>query len=125
MLLGGEIVPVGSDQVPHIELARKVIKRVNTLYGTDFPLPLALISDTPRLVGIDGKDKMSKSLGNTIYLTATKDEIKEQVHRMYTDPKKISIESKGHIEHHVVFEYLDHFYHDTAHMVELKKRYIA
>jgi tryptophanyl-tRNA synthetase len=62
MLLGGTLVPVGEDQIPHIELARKIIKRVNTLYGTDFRLPKALISPTPRLVGIDGNEKMSKSL---------------------------------------------------------------
>ncbi|HBA44696.1 TPA: hypothetical protein DEG21_00185 [Patescibacteria group bacterium] len=61
--------------MPHIELARKIIKKVNTMYGTNYPLPLALISENPRLVGTDGNDKMSKSLGNTIYLTATLKEI--------------------------------------------------
>lgn len=91
MLPRGQIVPVGEDQVPHIELARKIIKKVNTMYGTNFPLPLALLSDTPRLVGTDGNDKMSKSLGNTIYLTATLDEIKKQVNSMYTDSGKTSI----------------------------------
>ena len=124
MLLRGGIVPVGEDQVPHIELARKVIKKVNTMYGTDFLLPLAMISDTPRLVGTDGNDKMSKSLGNTIYLTATLKEITAGVNSMYTDPNKTSITSKGNIEKHVVFKYLDIFYDNKEYIAELKKRYI-
>jgi tryptophanyl-tRNA synthetase len=62
MLLRWEIVPVWEDQIPHIELARKIIKKVNTMYGTNFPLPLALVSETPRLVWTDGSDKMSKGL---------------------------------------------------------------
>jgi tryptophanyl-tRNA synthetase len=125
MLLRGEIVPVGEDQIPHIELARKIIKRVNTMYGTDFPLPRALISETPRLVGTDGNDKMSKSLGNTIYLTATLKEIKTQVNKMYTDPGKTNVEAKGNIEKHVAFQYLDIFYGNREHLAELKARYIA
>ncbi|PIE84930.1 tryptophan--tRNA ligase [Candidatus Gracilibacteria bacterium] len=125
MLPRGEIVPVGEDQVPHIELARKIIKKVNTMYETSFPLPKALISETPRLVGTDGNDKMSKSLGNTIYLTASLDEIKKGVNSMYTDPNKTSISSPGNIENHVVFKYLDIFYQDKEHLEDLKKRYIA
>ncbi|MDD2565871.1 MAG: tryptophan--tRNA ligase [Candidatus Gracilibacteria bacterium] len=124
MLLGGEIVPVGEDQIPHIELSRKVIKKVNTMYSTNFPIPKALVSEFPRLVGIDGNDKMSKSLGNTIYLTSTLKEITSQVNKMYTDPGKTSIESKGNISKHVAFLYLDIFYKDKTHLDELKKRYI-
>ncbi|MCK9272345.1 tryptophan--tRNA ligase [Candidatus Gracilibacteria bacterium] len=124
MLPHGEIVPVGEDQIPHIELARKIIKKVNTMYGTNYPLPLALLSENPRLVGTDGNDKMSKSLGNTIYLTATLKEITTGVNSMYTDTGKTSIESKGNIEKHVVFKYLDIFYNDKKHIKDLKKRYI-
>ncbi|NUJ97218.1 tryptophan--tRNA ligase [Candidatus Gracilibacteria bacterium] len=124
MLPKGEIVPVGEDQIPHIELARKIIKKVNTMYGTSFPLPMALISETPRLVGTDGNDKMSKSLGNTIYLTATLNEIKKGVNSMYTDSGKTSVSAPGNIENHVVFKYLDIFYSDKVHLEELKKRYI-
>lgn len=124
MLLGWEVVPVWEDQIPHIELARNVIKRVNNMYWTNFPLPMALISETPRLVGTDGNDKMSKSLWNTIYLTATLDEIKKWVNSMYTDPGKTSIQSPWNIEDHVVFKYLDIFYQDKAHIQELKRRYI-
>ncbi|MDD2916417.1 MAG: tryptophan--tRNA ligase [Candidatus Gracilibacteria bacterium] len=124
MLPYGEIVPVGEDQIPHIELARKIIKKVNTMYGTDFPLPLAMISETPRLVGTDGSDKMSKSLGNTIYLTATLKEITAGVNSMYTDPGKTNVQAKGNLEKHVVFKYLDIFYKDKAHLEDLKKRYV-
>ena len=119
-----EIVPVGEDQIPHIELARKIIKKVNTMYGTNFPLPKAMISDTPRLVGTDWNDKMSKSLWNTIFLTATKKEIQKWVNSMYTDPTKTSIDSPGNIDKHVVFMYLDIFYENKDHIAELKKRYI-
>jgi tryptophanyl-tRNA synthetase len=86
MLARGEVVPVGEDQIPHIELARKIIKKVNTMYDTKFPLPLALVSETPRLVGTDGNNKMSKSLNNTIYLTSSLVDIKKGVQSMYTDP---------------------------------------
>ncbi len=125
MLPRWEIVPVWEDQVPHIELARKIIKKVNTMYETSFPLPKALISETPRLVWTDGNDKMSKSLWNTIYLTASLDEIKKWVNSMYTDPNKTSISSPWNIENHVVFKYLDIFYQDKEHLEDLKKRYIA
>ncbi len=124
MLPYWEIVPVWEDQIPHIELSRKVIKKVNTMYGTNFPLPLAMISEISRLVWTDWNDKMSKSLWNTIYLTATLKEIKDWVNSMYTDPWKISIKSPWNIENHVVFKYLDIFYNDKDHIEELKKRYI-
>jgi tryptophanyl-tRNA synthetase len=125
LLPRADIVPVWEDQIPHIELARKVIKKVNTMFGTKYPLPKALISETPRLVWIDWNDKMSKSLWNTIFLTSTLKEIKTQVNKMYTDDWKITIQSKWNIEKHVVFKYLDIFYDDKVHLEELKKRYIA
>ena len=125
MLPLAEIVPVWEDQIPHIELARKIIKKVNRMCGTKYPLPKVLLSDTPRLTWIDGNEKMSKSLWNTIYLTSSLKEIQSQVQKMYTDPGKVSISDKGNIEKHVVFQYLDIFYTDTAHIAELKERYIA
>jgi tryptophanyl-tRNA synthetase len=125
MLPRWEIVPVWEDQIPHIELARKIIKKVNTMYGTNFPLPMAMISETPRLVWIDWNDKMSKSLWNTIYLTASLEEIKKWVNSMFTDPNKTSKSSPWNIEKHVVFKYLDIFYKDKEHLEDLKKRYIA
>lgn len=124
MLPYWQIVPVWEDQIPHIELARKIIKKVNTMYKTNFPLPLALISETPRLVWTDWNDKMSKSLWNTIYLTATLKEITAWVNSMYTDTWKVSITSPWNIEKHVVFKYLDIFYKDKSHIDELKARYI-
>lgn len=124
MLPRWEIVPVWEDQIPHIELARKLIKKVNKMYNTNYPLPIALISETPRLVWIDGSDKMSKSLWNTISISATNKEIKTQVNKMYTDPNKTTITSPGNIKKHVVFQYLDIFYKDKEHLAELKKRYI-
>lgn len=124
MLPGWEIVPVGEDQIPHIELARKVIKKVNSMYNTNFAIPYVLVSETPRLVWIDWNDKMSKSLGNTIYLTSTYEEIKSQVNKMYTDPGKTSINAKWDISKHTVFQYLDIFYKDKWHLSELKEKYI-
>lgn len=124
MLPYWQIVPVWEDQIPHIELARKVIKKVNIMYKTNFPLPLAMVSEIPRLVWTDWNDKMSKSLWNTIYLTATLKEITTWVNSMYTDDWKVSISSKWNIEKHVVFKYLDIFYDDKKHLEELKKRYI-
>jgi tryptophanyl-tRNA synthetase len=124
MLPWWQLVPVWEDQVPHIELARKVIKKINKMYKTKFPLPMALLSETPRLVGTDWNDKMSKSLWNTIYLTASLEEIKKGVNSMYTDPNKISIEDKWNIENHVVFKYLDIFYNKKEHLEELKQKYI-
>jgi tryptophanyl-tRNA synthetase len=124
MLPRWEIIPVWEDQIPHIELARKLIKKVNNMYNTNYPLPMALISETPRLVWIDWNDKMSKSLWNTISISASYEEIKRQVNKMYTDPNKISISSIWNIENHIVFKYLDIFYEDKIHLSELKERYI-
>ena len=118
-----DIVPVWADQVPHIELARKIIDRVNKKTGTNFPLPRALLSETPRLVGIDGTDKMSKSLGNAIMLSDSLSEIAKKVQKMYTDPDKISIESPGCTENHVVFMYLDIFHEDKNLIKNLQTRY--
>jgi len=119
-----ELVPVWEDQIPHIELARKIIKKVNKMYGTDYPLPKVLISETPRLVWIDWNDKMSKSLNNTISISATYEEIKTQVNKMRTDPNKTSITAKWSLENHVVFQYLDVFYKDKEELVKLKDRYV-
>ncbi len=124
MLLQWEIVPVWEDQIPHIELSRSIIRRINNIYKTKLPLPMAMISNTPRLVGTDWNEKMSKSLWNTIYLTASLDEIKKWVNSMYTDPGKNSIRALWNIDKHVVFKYLEVFYNNKAHIEELKRRYI-
>lgn len=125
LLPRGEIVPVWEDQVPHIELARKIIDRVNKKTGTNFPLPRALVSEIPRLAGIDGKDKMSKSLWNAIMISDSLAEIGKKVQKMYTDPHKTSIDAQGNIENHVVFMYLDIFHEDKDLVASLKTRYQA
>ena len=123
MLPKWEIIPVWEDQIPHIELARNIIKRVNNMYGIKYPLPLAMISNTPRLVWIDWKEKMSKSLWNTIFITSTNKEIMQQVNKMYTDSWKTSMQAPWNIKNHVVFKYLDIFYNDKNYLEDLKRRY--
>ncbi len=106
------IIPVGEDQLPVIEQAREIVKTFNTTYGDVLVMPDAIIpkqKSQARLVGIDGKGKMSKSLGNCIYLSDDEKTIKEKVMSMYTDPDHIKISDPGKIEGNVVFEYLDAF----------------
>ena len=105
------VVPVGDDQLPMIEQTREIVERFNRTYGETLVLPEALIPDNEtqrRLPGVDGKAKMSKSLGNCIYLSDTSKTIKKQVNgKMFTDPMHLKIEDPGHIEGNVVFTYLD------------------
>jgi tryptophanyl-tRNA synthetase len=124
MLFWWDIVPVWEDQLPHIELTRNIIKKVNSITWLNYNLPKALLSDVPRLVWIDWNEKMSKSLWNVISLTASKKEIKNMVNKMYTDSGKTSIQSKWDITNHVVFKYLDIFYNGKEHLDDLKKKYI-
>lgn len=93
-----DLVPVGEDQVPHIEQARKIIRRFNTLYGKGDSVitePREFISTTPRLIGLDGNSKMGKSLGNAIYLSDTRDEVNQKIKLAVTDKNRISIKDKG------------------------------
>ncbi len=108
-------VPVGEDQLPMIEQAREIVKSFNNIYGEVLVMPEALVPQKEverRLPGIDGKAKMSKSLGNTIYLADTPEEVKRKVMSMYTDPSHVKIEDPGHIEGNIVFTYLDVFASD-------------
>jgi len=97
------LVPVGEDQLPHVEVTRFVARRFNELYGDVFPEPRALVSDVPRLVGLDGGAKMSKSLGNAIYLKDTADEVRTKVMSAVTDPARIRKDDPGHPEVCTVF----------------------
>ncbi len=109
------IVPVGDDQLPMIEQAREIVRKFNSIYGETLVEPEAVLPDDKncyRLVGIDGRAKMSKSLGNCIYLADSEEEIKKKVFSMYTDPDHIKIEDPGKIEGNVVFTYLDVFCKD-------------
>ena len=93
-----DIVPVGEDQVPHIELSRKIVRRFNDLYGAGEPVlrvPAALVGDTPRLAGLDGNAKMGKSLGNAIYLSDDAASVAEKVRNAVTDKNRIKVTDKG------------------------------
>ena len=125
LLPKANLVPVGEDQLPHIELTRRVARKFNRLYGRVFPIPSALVGRVPRLVGIDGKAKMSKSLGNCIFLSDSPDVVEKKVRRMYTDPTRKRATDPGHTEGNVVFTYLDAFYPDKDELKHLKEEYRA
>ena len=106
------IIPVGDDQLPMIEQTREIVRSFNRLYKEVLVEPVAALPDNKesfRLPGIDGNAKMSKSLGNCIYLSDTEEELYQKVMKMYTDSKHIRIEDPGHIENNIVFTYLDVF----------------
>ncbi len=108
-------VPVGEDQVPMLEQTREIVHKFNSLYGETLVMPVALLPTNEvclRLPGTDGKAKMSKSLGNCIYLSDTTKEIKKKVNSMFTDPGHLRIEDPGTVEGNVVFTYLDAFCKD-------------
>lgn len=97
-------VPVGEDQLPHVELCREVARRFNFLYGSVFPEPKAIIGKIPLLPGVDGR-KMSKSYNNTISLTASSEEIKARVQQMVTDPARLRKDDPGHPEVCIVYKF--------------------
>ena len=118
------LVPVGDDQLPIIEQTNELIDRINRLAGTAvLPEAAALLSRAPRLPGLDGRAKASKSLGNAISLSASADEIRTKVRQMFTDPDHLRIESPGRVEGNVVFAYLDAFDPEPQEIAELKARY--
>jgi tryptophanyl-tRNA synthetase len=120
-------VPVGEDQVAHLELAREVVRRFNNFFGDVLvePEPLLTSAATRRLPGLDGDKKMSKSLGNTIHLSDSPEEVTRKVRQMYTDPKRIRADIPGTVEGNPVFTYHDAFNPDTAEVDDLKARYRA
>lgn len=106
------VVPVGDDQLPMIEQAREIVRKFNSIYGETLVEPEAMLPKSEnerRLVGTDGSAKMSKSLGNCIYLKDSAEEIKRKVFSMYTDPNHIKVSDPGKVEGNVVFTYLDVF----------------
>lgn len=117
------VVPVGEDQLPMIEQTNEIVESFNKTYGKVFDKVKALVSENSRLIGIDGKTKMSKSLGNAIYLSDSSKEIKEKVMMMYTDPKHIKVSDPGHVKGNVVFTYLDIFDSNKKEIEELKEEY--
>ena len=120
----GRFVPVGEDQVPHLELSREVVRRFNQFYGDVLVEAQPLLTPVPRLPGLDNR-KMSKSYGNTIDLTDEADAVVKKVKQMYTDPKRIRADIPGTVEGNPVFVYHDAFNPDTAEVDDLKARYRA
>ena len=119
------LVPVGEDQLPHIELTREVARRFNRRFGETFPEPEGLVGRVPRLVGVDGNAKMSKSLNNAIYLKDETELVTKKVMAMYTDPTRLRATDPGHVEGNPVFMYHDAFNPDGAEVDDLKERYRA
>lgn len=117
------LVPVGADQLPMIEQTREIVRRFNVLYGKVFNEPEALVGEVKRLPGIDGQEKMGKSLGNAIYLSDSESELKKKVMGMYTDPKRVHPTDPGKVEGNPVFVYHEVFNPDKAEVADLEKRY--
>jgi tryptophanyl-tRNA synthetase len=117
-------VPVGEDQVPHLELSREVVRRFHGFYGNVFVEPQPLLTHFPRLPGLDNR-KMSKSYGNAINLTDDPETVKKKVRQMYTDPKRVRADVPGTVEGNPVFVYHDAFNTDKAEVEDLKARYRA
>ena len=123
-IVKGNLVPVGQDQLPMIEQTNEIVRSFNRIYKTDALVEAKpLIAKVSRLPGMDGKAKMSKSLGNAIYLSDEADVIAKKVMQMYTDPDHIRVEDPGKVEGNTVFAYLDAFDPDQAEVEELKKQY--
>ena len=118
-------VPVGADQVAHLELAREVVRRFNNVFGDVLVEPQPLLTAVSRLPGLDGDKKMSKSIGNTIHLSDDADTVTKRVMSMYTDPKRVRADIPGRVEGNPVFIYHDTFNPDAAEVEELKARYRA
>ena len=118
-------VPVGDDQVAHLELAREAVRRFNNFFGEVLIEPQPILSKMSRLPGLDGDKKMSKSIGNTIHLSDTAEDVTKKVRQMYTDPKRVRADVPGTVEGNPVFMYHDAFNPDAAEVEDLKTRYRA
>ena len=122
LLPRAHLVPVGEDQLPHIELTRETARRFNRDFQPIFPEPEALVGRVPRLVGLDGNAKMSKSRGNTIDLKDSAETVARKVRGMYAGPPR-GAQEPGTVAENPVFSYLDAFDHDAANVMDLKERY--
>jgi tryptophanyl-tRNA synthetase len=123
--LKANLVPVGKDNVAHVEITREIARRFNYLYGEVFPVPDVMVGEVPTLIGTDGNAKMSKSLGNAIFLSDEPEEVAKKVRGMYTDPNRVSADIPGTVEGNPVFIYHDAFNPNTAEIEDLKERYRA
>jgi tryptophanyl-tRNA synthetase len=117
-------VPVGEDQVAHLELAREAVRRFNNFFGDVLVEPQPILSTVgSRLPGLDGGKKMSKSVGNTIHLSDDAETVRKKVMQMYTDPKRVRADIPGTVEGNPVFTYHDAFNPDAEEVEDLKTRY--
>ena len=122
-LYAADKVPVGVDQLPHLELTREIVRRFHALYKSDiFPEPEPVLTEVPKLVGLDNR-KMSKSYGNFISISDTEEVLRKKVFSMYTDPNRVSPNVPGNVEGNPVFVYHDIFNPDKEEIVDLKDRY--
>ena len=119
------LVPVGEDQLPHIEMTRELARRFNRQFSPVFPEPEGLVGRVPRLVGLDGQAKMAKSVGNTIELKDDADTVAKKVRGMFTDPTRLRATDPGHVEGNPVFMYHDAFNPDVDEVNDLKERYVV
>ena len=122
IMYNAKYVPVGEDQVAHLELSREIVRRFHNFYGEVFVEPQALLTPVPRLPGLDNR-KMSKSYQNTIDLSDSAETVVKKVRQMYTDPKRIRADIPGTVEGNPVFTYHDAFNADVAEVDDLKARY--
>jgi len=118
-------VPVGEDQVAHLEVAREIVRRFNNFFGDVLVEPQPLLTTFGRLPGLDGDKKMSKSLGNTIHLSDSREDVQKKVRQMYTDPKRVRADIPGTVEGNPVFIYHDAFNPNKEEVEDLKARYRA
>ena len=125
LLPKAHLVPVGEDQLPHIEMTREIARRFNNRYGQTFPEPEGLVGRVARLPGTDGQAKMSKSLDNVISLSDDTETVNKKVRSMYTDPTRIHATDPGHVEGNPVFAYHGAFNTNKEEVEELKERYRA
>jgi tryptophanyl-tRNA synthetase len=124
LCVNADLVPVGEDQLPMVEMTRKIARKFNNLYGVElFKEPEAKVSEVSRLVGLDGGAKMSKSIGNCIYLSDDSETVQKKVMSMYTDPNRIKPTDPGTVEGNPVFIYHDAFNPNIEEVNELKERY--
>jgi tryptophanyl-tRNA synthetase len=125
LLPRANLVPVGKDNEAHVEIAREIARRFNHLYGQVFPIPEALIGEIPALVGTNGQAKMSKSLGNAIYLSDSPETVEAKVRGMFTDPSRLRADIPGRVEGNPVFIYHRAFNPDVEEVEDLERRYRA
>ncbi len=122
--VNADLVPVGEDQLPMIEMTRDFVKKFNALYKSDYlHKPKSKLSSQSRLVGTDGNSKMSKSLGNCIYISDDSETVRKKIMGMYTDPNRIRATDPGQVEGNPVFIYHDTFNTDAQEVKDLKERY--